>query len=696
MAKTNYNFKTDRYESYEEKIAELKNIFGSWPPPFDPVWAVQLSQGRCGSNGLWSIVNSFFEGAIKDPTFEEMDDPRVTSDISQKNWVPENGQKYLYYNVHGRSQHRIHFPVLFWFLTNSPKIVHLTRSDHLTRAISIFYANLIFDAYIETGDVNLLNQPDKSAKLYSHPIDFDKMDEYIKISFIEIEVIKSIVSEFVSEDRLRQVTHQEVFHTDVLNTLRCVAQFLECDTLNSSATIRLHKETRYHLIPNIDEVMEHYQRDLSEQDFWLPEDFDVDSAQNEIEEEVQNLIRLNTNEMMRLNLPPFSDRKTVFIKIKEEGIALENRPIELPVGEFYIDKIPTSAKFMPFPEFRNLPNMSLNIQMLDDRWETLEWTSPRHLREFTEVTNIQKNWNRSTYTWVCGFSAFFLKIAYDGHEERTLPEEHQRLIRGVEALCSHPDRYEDMVLRFYVSDEVWEILHKSEILYHPGTEFHKMAFSSEESALGTIWRMLCLSDDQFEYAIETDVAPDEDWIFMRIRGNGLEDFKNLLMPDKDYMAEFLFWEHNWYGDEESQNFQPDHIRTPHVFWDIGNLDFASTGGITTRPNQMPDIESLLLRCIENYATQRTFYHADKDVWSTTHQQKFFIPYGWEGFTIDQEFWRYLKKVKPIRHFLNTKSIKHIQKTHIHENHVMLRIIRQLISEGSEFVHFKTKENVFKI
>ena len=241
-----------------------------------------------GSNGLWQIVNSFFEDTTGEPHYEALDDEKwVREHNPNRNWILDSNKRYLYYNVHSIEPHRLHFPVFFWFLTNSPKIVHLTRGDHLTRAISIFYANLIYQTYIEMGNEDVLNQPDKSAKLYGHPIDFDKMDKYIKISFIEIEIIKSIVSEFVSEDRGLRVTHQELFHTNVLNTLRGIAQFLECDTVNSSATIRLHKETRYHLIPNIDEVMEYYQRDLSEQDFWLPEGFDIDSAQNEIEEKAK-------------------------------------------------------------------------------------------------------------------------------------------------------------------------------------------------------------------------------------------------------------------------------------------------------------------------------------------------------------------------------------------------------------------------
>ena len=214
MGKMNYDFETDRYENYEDKIAELKSIFGSWPPPFDPVWAVQVSQGRCGSNGLWRIVDSFFEGATTEPRFEELDDVRINKG---RNWIPEARKIYLYYNVHAISANRLHFPILIWLLQNSPKIVHLTREDHLTRAISIFYANILTD--IRLADDKGIT-PYRRSEIYSSPIDFNELDKLFKISYLEIETIKSLISEYVSEDQLLRISHADVFHSNVPNTLR--------------------------------------------------------------------------------------------------------------------------------------------------------------------------------------------------------------------------------------------------------------------------------------------------------------------------------------------------------------------------------------------------------------------------------------------------------------------------------------------
>ena len=678
MAKTNYDFKTDRYESYEEKIAELESIFGTWPPPFDPVWAVQVSQGRCGSNGLWNIVKSFFKGAIGDPTFEEMDAPNRTPDISQRNWVPENGQKYLYYNIHGRGSHRIHFPILFWFLMNSPKIVNLTRGDHLTRAISIFYANKIYQTYIETGNENFLNQPDKSAKLYKDPIDFDEVDHCIRISFIEIETIKSIVSEFVSEDRGLRVTHQELFHTNVLNTLRGIAQFLECDTLNSSATIRLHKETRYHLIPNIDEVMEHYKRDLSEQDFWLPEGFDIDSAQNEIEEDVKKLIKLNIKVKPCPSFNVGTQKSNAFdIKANQK---------------FYIDEIPVSARYLSHPNFSKLGNLEREIYMLDDRWSTLDFTPDKsysHFQSLTEVTDIQSSRERDSYEWVCGFSVFFLKETGNPDDaHRTLPESHEKLIKGVHQLTRYSDKCPNTLLRFYVSPEVWERLARDGILYRPGTEFCKMAADSETSPLGTIWRSLCLSDTEFEWAIQADCGPDEDWILARIAHWDRHKFKSWLSPNFPWSSEFLFWEHNWYTEQHPDNFND--------YWSLANFDFLSAGSIVTRPELMPNIEKVIWKYFQSGYSPCTFYHASENAWSVLHQKPAFLPYGWEGFTFDQEIWRYLKRMMPVRHIIHSQSTDRIKQLNIPEDHIMRRIVSQLISEGSEFVDIETQAPVFNL
>ena len=417
MAKTNYNFKTDRYENYEEKIAELESIFGSWPPPFDPVWAVQVSQGRCGSNGLWDIVDSFFEGATGAPHYEALDDEKwIREHNPNRNWILDSNKRYLYYNVHSIEPHRLHFPMLIWFLENSPKVVYLTREDHLTRAISIYYANIMTDRY-DTG-----HRFGKS-EVFKESIDIETLKRLIEISIIEIEIIKSLIDKHVDDDRLLKISHFDLYHNDTFNTLRMLSDFLECDS-KTHITIQPYKEAHYQYIPNLQKVLEMYDRNILEKSYWIPEGFDIDSAQNEIEEKVKNLIRLNTKVKPRPSFNVSNQKSNVFnIKANQK---------------FYLDEIPVSARYLSHPEFSKLPNLEREIYMLDDRWSTLDFAPDKsysHFQSLTEVTDIQSNREQDSYEWVCGFSVFFLKESNDPDEERrTLPENHNKLIKGVHQL----------------------------------------------------------------------------------------------------------------------------------------------------------------------------------------------------------------------------------------------------------------------
>lgn len=267
-----------QYNSYEEKIAELEKIFGQWPPPFDPVWAVQVSQGRCGSNGLWSIVNSFFEGAIGEPVYEALGRPvEIERHNPENNWIPKEGKNYLYYNVHAHDPYRLHFPFLFWLLQNSPKVVHLIREDHLTRAISDYFDKSVMD------------------KIDSTPVDFPCLERYIWSSIFQIELVKRFVSEFVTDDRLLRVSHYDLYYADTLNTIRKCARFLECDPQKESVKIGLHKRMNSDRIPNKQEVMDRYERDFTEQRDWIPEDIDARAIEDRISETVTEFIRLNVS-----------------------------------------------------------------------------------------------------------------------------------------------------------------------------------------------------------------------------------------------------------------------------------------------------------------------------------------------------------------------------------------------------------------
>ena len=261
------------YQNFDEKKAALETIFEQWPPPFEPIWAVQVSQGRCGSNALWSIVKSFFKAVIGEPVFEKMDhEKQILRTNREKKWIPEPGKKYLYYNVHGVDPHRIHFPIFFWLLQNSPKIVHLTREDHLMRGISIYY---------------------HGYRANSEPIDISELSVCIKKSILQIEVVKSLISEFVSPDRLLCLSHYNLYYADTLQTLRGCIRFLECDPQQNHVTIPLRKRIQSHLIPNRQEVMDRYKRDLTEHAYWVPNDLNMEPIHNQIQETVAALIQLN-------------------------------------------------------------------------------------------------------------------------------------------------------------------------------------------------------------------------------------------------------------------------------------------------------------------------------------------------------------------------------------------------------------------
>ena len=187
--------------------------------------------------------------------------------------------------------------------------------------------------------------------------------------------------------------------------------------------------------------------------------------------------------------------------------------------KFYIDENSCFQRvYLSHPNFSKLGNLEREIYMLDDRWSTLDFAPDKsysHFQSLTEVTDIQSNRERDSYEWVCGFSVFFLKETGNPDDaHRTFAGEVMRkLIKGVDQLTDYPDKCPNTLLMFYVSHEVWERLARDGILYRPGTEFCKMAADSETSQLGTIWRSLCLSDTEFEWAIQADCGADEEWIF---------------------------------------------------------------------------------------------------------------------------------------------------------------------------------------
>ena len=276
-------FEYQEYDNYEQKIEKLEQIFGQWPPPFDPPHALQISQGRCGSNALYRIVKSFFQGGTDAIRYEEMDD----SQFSDKNFIPDLKKKYFYYNVHDTRPHRLHFPFVCWTLRNSPKVIHLVRQDHLMRAISIFYANVEASIYPHGERFKHFDE------VCQKPIDMAELDRLIRNSIDTIERMKRLVDKFVSDNRLLRLSYYDLYHANTLKTVSQLMHFLEPEPRKTQFEISIDRHTQHELIPNLKEVCDRYEREVCEQPSWVPKDLNMDEMNTEIDTWFEEMVRLN-------------------------------------------------------------------------------------------------------------------------------------------------------------------------------------------------------------------------------------------------------------------------------------------------------------------------------------------------------------------------------------------------------------------
>ena len=455
----------------------------------------------------------------------------------------------------------------------------------------------------------------------------------------------------------------------------------------------IYKETYYDKIKNLDEVMEFFGRsDLEEKEHFIPRvydsqeisdksaklaDFTIENNMPEVEKKRSVSKKIT---LMCPKPPPFS------AKIQEAGV-------------FYLDEIPDSARYLKTEEFSVLPNMYENLHILDPRWNSPDTEIASHINEFFEVADIASN-AEGSHKWICGFSVFFLKYVMDWqteHQGRTQSEKHENLIQGVRELIEFPDRCPETLLRFYVSADVWERLAKEGLLKAKDVEFCKMAYPSEDSQFGALWRMMVLFDQRFQWAIQTDVptkpAPEDEWVYARIADWDRQMFYDWLEKntgqDWAWAGEYLFFDRNFSNVQHL-------FHEKHRAWNVSQFDYLSGGGIVTRPERMPPVEAVLHRHLVERPLHLTYYHADKDVWCQFPGYEYQIPLGWEGWGIDQAVWSYLKKVLPVRHIIHDQSLGYIKETapKLSKDHLMFRIINQLQQEGSEFVHWETLEPIF--
>ena len=203
------------------------------------------------------------------------------------------GRQYLYYNVNSLVPRELHNLMCLWVLENSPKVVYLRRRDHLMRAISLFYASIVWELERKTGK-KLDRKQSIFLKAHQTPICFEKVDALITSSIIRDRYFKKVIDTFVAPNRLLEVSHYDIFYGET-ETLQKLVQFLECDT-TKNVDIEFRKQTNPLNIPNRQEVIDRYGRELTEMPYWVPNNLNTEEIEKDIEGKYSKLIRLNREE----------------------------------------------------------------------------------------------------------------------------------------------------------------------------------------------------------------------------------------------------------------------------------------------------------------------------------------------------------------------------------------------------------------
>lgn len=366
------------------------------------------------------------------------------------------------------------------------------------------------------------------------------------------------------------------------------------------------------------------------------------------------------------------------------------------MNDFYIERLPSDCEYQAPPLFFFEPNpLGHQFQVVDDRWTPQEMERilasplPYGYSDLFAFTDIESNVDGSE-NWICGFSLYFMKATfYEGQERRESPETHQKLVDGVEVLVDYHERSPETVLRFYVSPEAWEAVAARGLFNREHTQFYKMQHGSEDSQVGTMWRLLALDDSDYEYAIQTDVAPDEPWILARITDWGQREFLERLSSFNmsgevyfDTWAEYAKEFHDTMDDIKGT--YKDGHRYPWM--DImRGIDHLTPGGITTRPSTIPRLVPLFCEYLTGSGLL-TLFNCETRRWTKFEQDDPFY-HGWYGLAQDQNVWRFLKRCIPIRHIVTQEWA-----TRLHdypEGHYVFRMVRQYEKAGHEFVIDKT-------
>ena len=357
------------------------------------------------------------------------------------------------------------------------------------------------------------------------------------------------------------------------------------------------------------------------------------------------------------------------------------------IKPFYIPEIPVGAEYCSRETLAEVyaPDMDriLNeIQVVDDRWTAEDIrriceTPPRpEFAAFFEIEDFHEV--PGSFEALRSMSLFALNgVPVDEYIDGV---EHQ--VRNIQP------NFPEILLRYYVSGEMWETCAKRGLIGLPGAEFVRMRHASSHSRIGTFWRFMGLNDNRFEIAFTSDVedATDFDppiWYLRRMAENRAKPF--------DLFGSVLFlreeMEYLKSRKDDLQFFVYTDLHGDGIFIEaLSSLNrFSGKGIIRGGGNPLPDLTPLICEYLGSPPQQR-IYHPQTNRWVLFQEREPRLGAGRYGF-INEFFPRLLTKAVPMR--MTIQEERYFSLVRIFRRYgqdcLLRRLYHQLSTEGHEIV-----------
>ena len=248
-------------------------------------------------------------------------------------------------------------------------------------------------------------------------------------------------------------------------------------------------------------------------------------------------------------------------------------------------------------------------------------------------------------------------------------------------------------LRVYIADNVWDILHKEQILKSDDVDFVRMQHSSEKAAIGCLWRYLAFDDYRYEYVYIEDT--DERGAYVNNKWMNVERIKSTsyVLQSRLYggahigtALTFVDKEAEFFGEENRSHidFFEWHkipIYDPVFMCRLTYFCRSCASTMTRGPKRLPfdDIVPMLCYFLDKGNSQ-IIYHPQANYWSNFHE----IPANMGYNEMDEHFLFHLTKILDVGYWIPPEKMFIAQRLmkHYGEDCFLARLYRQLISEGN--------------